>query len=83
LGDVHGRLRFVKDALDDWIARARVGAHTPELDTAQAVDNRLENDKSPASGAFAHAPKRTRTSTRLSRTRPSTWRVYQFRHRRG
>ena len=28
------------------------------------------------------APKRTRTSTRLSRTRPSTWRVYQFRHRR-
>jgi hypothetical protein len=31
---------------------------------------------------FRHAPKRTRTSTRLSRTRPSTWRVYQFRHRR-
>ena len=33
-------------------------------------------------GAFTYAPKRTRTSTRLSRTRPSTWRVYQFRHRR-
>src|SRR3954452_17152569 len=33
-------------------------------------------------GSFAYAPKRTRTSTRLSRTRPSTWRVYQFRHRR-
>src|SRR3954452_15443756 len=33
-------------------------------------------------GPFLHAPKRTRTSTRLSRTRPSTWRVYQFRHRR-
>jgi hypothetical protein len=32
--------------------------------------------------AFEDAPKRTRTSTRLSRTRPSTWRVYQFRHRR-
>ena len=32
--------------------------------------------------AFCDAPKRTRTSTRLSRTRPSTWRVYQFRHRR-
>ena len=34
-------------------------------------------------GSFIYAPKRTRTSTRLSRTRPSTWRVYQFRHRRG
>src|SRR3954447_25686152 len=33
-------------------------------------------------GLRRHAPKRTRTSTRLSRTRPSTWRVYQFRHRR-
>jgi hypothetical protein len=38
--------------------------------------------KAPPSGAFRSAPKRTRTSTRLSRTRPSTWRVYQFRHRR-
>ena len=36
----------------------------------------------PVSGLFPYAPKRTRTSTRLSRTRPSTWRVYQFRHRR-
>ena len=40
--------------------------------------------RSPAKrGASGGAPKRTRTSTRLSRTRPSTWRVYQFRHRRG
>ena len=38
--------------------------------------------KAPPCGAFRSAPKRTRTSTRLSRTRPSTWRVYQFRHRR-
>src|SRR5215211_527143 len=36
----------------------------------------------PERGFRLHAPKRTRTSTRLSRTRPSTWRVYQFRHRR-
>src|SRR3954469_12738775 len=47
-----------------------------------------QNDESPKTprqrccGAFPSAPKRTRTSTRLSRTRPSTWRVYQFRHRR-
>src|SRR3954464_10742506 len=26
-------------------------------------------------GSFSYAPKRTRTSTRLSRTRPSTWRM--------
>src|SRR4051812_28003283 len=45
-----------------------------------AVDPRTA--KAPQCGAFVHAPKRTRTSTRLSRTRPSTWRVYQFRHRR-
>ena len=38
--------------------------------------------KPACSRAFPYAPKRTRTSTRLSRTRPSTWRVYQFRHRR-
>ena len=45
--------------------------------------DRPENDESPAgAGLSLHAPKRTRTSTRLSRTRPSTWRVYQFRHRR-
>src|SRR3954462_907002 len=41
-----------------------------------------EERKSPAEQGFRSAPKRTRTSTRLSRTRPSTWRVYQFRHRR-
>ena len=41
-----------------------------------------ERRKPRRSGAFCDAPKRTRTSTRLSRTRPSTWRVYQFRHRR-
>src|SRR5215213_3568564 len=41
-----------------------------------------EMRKAACAGPF-HAPKRTRTSTRLSRTRPSTWRVYQFRHRRG
>src|SRR3954462_5588099 len=45
---------------------------------------RRQNDGSPAfAGLSLHAPKRTRTSTRLARTRPSTWRVYQFRHRRG
>ena len=42
----------------------------------------LEPPENELCGAFASAPKRTRTSTRLSRTRPSTWRVYQFRHRR-
>src|SRR5690349_6729304 len=43
-----------------------------------------ENGESPAAARLStHAPKRTRTSTRLTRTRPSTWRVYQFRHRRG
>src|SRR4051812_39884355 len=36
--------------------------------------------KGPAEPGLHSAPKRTRTSTRLSRTRPSTWRVYQFRH---
>src|SRR5215203_4224486 len=41
-----------------------------------------EKRKAPPPRGFRHAPKRTRTSTRLSRTRPSTWRVYQFRHRR-
>ena len=41
-----------------------------------------EKEKARLCGLFRHAPKRTRTSTRLSRTRPSTWRVYQFRHRR-
>ena len=41
-----------------------------------------EREKPRFCGAFPYAPKRTRTSTRLSRTRPSTWRVYQFRHRR-
>src|SRR5215208_2664026 len=41
-----------------------------------------ETKKPRVCGAFSYAPKRTRTSTRLSRTRPSTWRVYQFRHRR-
>ena len=41
----------------------------------------LEPEKR-AEQVIRHAPKRTRTSTRLSRTRPSTWRVYQFRHRR-
>ncbi len=42
-----------------------------------------ESEKTPRrAGLLCDAPKRTRTSTRLSRTRPSTWRVYQFRHRR-
>src|SRR3954447_13889492 len=45
-------------------------------------NDRPERRKPSNSRAFVHAPKRTRTSTRLSRTRPSTWRVYQFRHRR-
>src|SRR6476469_6145807 len=45
---------------------------------------RPENDESPAGARPSRgAPKRTRTSTRLARTRPATWRVYQFRHRRG
>src|SRR2546423_14951208 len=42
-----------------------------------------EEAKAPLNAGLSSAPKRTRTSTRLSRTRPSTWRVYQFRHRRG
>jgi len=33
----------------------------------------LRTRKPRRSGAFCNAPKRTRTSTRLSRTRPSTW----------
>jgi hypothetical protein len=41
-----------------------------------------ERGKPRHAGLSGGAPKRTRTSTRLSRTRPSTWRVYQFRHRR-
>src|SRR3954463_15542802 len=45
-------------------------------------DDRPERRKPRECRAFGGAPKRTRTSTRLSRTRPSTWRVYQFRHRR-
>jgi len=40
-----------------------------------AVDR--ERRKPRQSGAFVHAPKRTRTSTRLSRTRPSTLSVKQ------
>ncbi len=38
--------------------------------------------KAPSSGAFPSAPERTRTSTDHRSTRPSTLRVYQFRHRR-
>jgi hypothetical protein len=43
---------------------------------------RQERENPAGAGLLESAPKRTRTSTRLSRTRPSTWRVYQFRHRR-
>src|SRR4051812_2009875 len=38
-------------------------------------NDRPERRKPHRSRAFSHAPKRTRTSTRLSRTRPSTWLV--------
>src|SRR5215213_3051942 len=55
-----------------------------KLPRAGALSDRsLKRCERPRYAGPFHAPKRTRTSTRLSRTRPSTWRVYQFRHRRG
>src|SRR3954451_19910093 len=54
-----------------------------QRDRTEPVQRGIGEKKKPACAGFlADAPKRTRTSTRLSRTRPSTWRVYQFRHRR-
>jgi hypothetical protein len=38
------------------------------------VRHPLQTDERPRYAGPSHAPKRTRTSTRLSRTRPSTWR---------
>src|SRR5690349_19772489 len=69
------------------MVRARlIGAGRGAAPRHSTAGARLEGNprtrKAPQSGAFRSAPKRTRTSTRLSRTRPSTWRVYQFRHRR-
>src|SRR3954469_3962667 len=54
-----------------------------QRDRTEPVQRAIGEKKKPAyASSFTYAPKRTRTSTRLSRTRPSTWRVYQFRHRR-
>src|SRR3954447_4749361 len=50
---------------------------------AHQIDRTEEREKPRIHGAFHHAPERTRTSTSYSLTRPSTLRVYQFRHRRG
>jgi hypothetical protein len=51
--------------------------------TFQQPPGRISQREKPRYAEPFNAPKRTRTSTQLAWTRPSTWRVYQFRHRRG
>ena len=55
------------DRCDQPAGRCRINCPQPRGSV-------LKRRKPRACRAFDHAPKRTRTTTRLSRTRPSTWR---------